>query len=78
MPIFRQFKFSIEYALNNEYTALKVIGLIGIIFLITYLYTGLKKCDDQKVYLKKNLRQIILWEFLNMCIFMQSVRGICL
>ena len=59
LPLFRQFTCSLKFTIKNEYTILKVIGFIGIVFLIGYLISGLKKTDNSKKYLKNNLPIIL-------------------
>lgn len=59
LPLFRQFTYSLEFAMQNEYTVLKIIGFIGIFFLIGYLIFSYKKIDNSKKYLKNNLPIIL-------------------
>ena len=60
MPLFRQFTYSLKYSLEDEYTILKIIGFIGIFFLIAYLIINIKKSSNSKDYIK-NILPIILF-----------------
>lgn len=59
IPLLRQFSFSVKYAVENEYSILKIIGFIGIFFLVGYLIINLRKTNNSKEYIKNNLPIII-------------------
>ena len=60
LPIFRQLKPTFDFAINNEYNFIKVAGIIGIFFLIGYLYFSYKKFENKKEFLKENLPILFL------------------